>query len=768
MRISLERRKVRFPSRAGDRSGQPSSLWQVTRVAMVILRLFSALLLITVACALAGCGGSTFDVQNPPAPPQNNVSIAFQSTPPQSIPINGQASLSAVVSNDQSNAGVNWSLSCSNTGNCGTLSASHTSSGAAVTYTPPLSLIGNSQLVTIVAYATANQTANVSATISIAAFGSVLNGTYIFHVEGADSNLQPYQIAGMLALDGSTDSCAGFINSGQQTLNTVAAGSVTSVITGSSGSPCVPGPSYYFVNADGRGIIVLSLPDPANPAPGVLITETFSIVVLTSSKALISEVNSTSSAGTFSGTGTLELQDPSAAGVLPSGAYALVLAGSDPSPLPVGFGGVLNIAQSGAISGNNSLADMTNQDTFGGYDTLSCLPPYGPTGALAWSNSSSPSSVVTVSVSTNQVGSACFTSAIILTGYIVDSSHIRLIETDGTYFTSGLAMIQTGFPFTNESFAAPYVFSVIGSTNVIGTVPSSFTVAGVICPDGNGGLDTCTDSSGNPSGGYTDSVFLYSNATLPGGVNSLCSSAPCPSQLSAEIEATMTYQLDKFGIGRVSIPNIKLSPQLNPPEPLVPNMIFYLTGNALSPLVLFTGGNGKNYPALGVGIAYPQQEPATSLSFVNGQIYGLSFSQQPGTGEVDGTGQVTVTLNANSSGGTMTGLIDTDGPTYGNTASGSFACPQGQTVCPDPFGRFSNSTFDGMGEAFYMIDNNDSLFVETDLLSNFDSGGTPQVGLGYVSQRCDVTSATSCQTMATQSSMRRNRAKNRVNKSTEH
>ncbi len=733
--------------------------------------------LATMISALAACGGgSTFNVQNPPPPVQQQPSIAFQGTPPQSILVNTTASLTATVTNDPSNAGVNWLLSCANTGNCGALSALHTASGTAVTYTPPLSFAGNSQPVTIVAYAAAYQAANVNTSINVTAFGSVLNGTYVFQAQGSDSNLQPYQIAGVLTLDGSGDSCSGFVTSGQQTVNTVSVGSVMTSITGSSGTPCVPGPSSYFVGGDGRGIITLSLPDPADPTSGTTITETFSVVVLSSSKALIAEVNSTSSAGTFSSVGTLELQNPAAANVLPIGGYAFVASGTDSIPNPIAYGGVVNINSSGNFLGTNSLADETvqiiNQTTgLYGYVIKPCSPPNGPSGSMSWFDSSNPSSVVTFSLSTSQAaGGDCFNSALTFTGYIVDATHIRLIESDDTaasnfsgFLTSGVAIGQTGV-LTNASFKGPYVFDVVGITPANGVIPSSLTAVGVVCPDGVGGLTSCTDASGNPSGGYMDTLFFYDNVPLPGGVNSLCPAAPCPGQISAEISTAATYHIDGHGIGRVGTANLKPNPQPNATHPFNPNVVFYLTGNGTPPLVLLAGGASQSYPALGIGMAYPQQQPASALFFGNGELYGVSFTQQPGT-EVDGSGQMTSTLNQGSPGGILSGLVDeSNGAGFGNSLADSFACPQGASSCPDPFGRFSNSTFLGTGAAYYLIDDNSGFFVETDLNSNFEAGLTPQVALGYIAQRCDVTvtdptNPNYCQPAAAQSSSRKHALK---------
>ena len=53
----------------------------------------------------------------------------------QAISLNTATSLTAVVSDDPNNAGVDWSLLCQSNSNCGTLLPLHTASGAPASYT---------------------------------------------------------------------------------------------------------------------------------------------------------------------------------------------------------------------------------------------------------------------------------------------------------------------------------------------------------------------------------------------------------------------------------------------------------------------------------------------------------------------------------------------------------------------------------------------------------------------------------------------------------
>src|SRR5260221_7302911 len=153
---------------------------------------------------LAGCGSNTFNVQNPPPPPPPNITVAYQPAPAASILINAVTPLTAVVSHDSSNSGVDWSLTCSNVGNCGSLSSLHTDSGSPTTYTPPASLTGNNQRIDIVAFATPGHTKNVLAPINITGFGNNLMGTYVLQAQGVDANGGPnYSFTGAINSEGS-------------------------------------------------------------------------------------------------------------------------------------------------------------------------------------------------------------------------------------------------------------------------------------------------------------------------------------------------------------------------------------------------------------------------------------------------------------------------------------------------------------------------------------------------------------------------------------
>jgi hypothetical protein len=92
-----------------------------------------------------------------------------------SVAPKGTAVLNATVSNDFSNAGVDWSLTCGTAGACGSITA-HTASGAAATFAAP-SAVPSGNTVTITATSTSsNKSAGAAIATITAAQAGVVNG----------------------------------------------------------------------------------------------------------------------------------------------------------------------------------------------------------------------------------------------------------------------------------------------------------------------------------------------------------------------------------------------------------------------------------------------------------------------------------------------------------------------------------------------------------------------------------------------------------------
>lgn len=553
--------------------------------------------MLAAACIILGaCGGTNKNVQNPPAPATTPVSIAFQPAPPAVISLVATTPLTAVVSNDPTNSGVDWSLLCPSNGQCGSLFPLHTTSGAPVTYTPPPTISGNNQTVTIEAFATADHTKNVIAGLAVTGFAGSLKGTYVFATKGIDAN-GPFQLAGAITLDGN-----GGITAGEQTHSDFLR-SVTDTITGGS----------YNIGPDGRGTLSINTADSNIGQAGV---ENLSLVFLSNAKALIATLDNPSLQPSFeTSSGTLALQTATS---LPTGGYAFTVNGTDLSSQPMAIGGVLKIDSPGSISGAGSVTDQVSDQ-----QGVVTLVPNAPVSGTV----TTPDSLGSLKFNLTTPFSP---TAIQFTGYIVDAQHIQLIESDnngsatGFASTSGVAIGQggaTGTFTTDQSFAGAYVFALLGQD--LSALPTSLASVG----------EFSADSTGNLNSGFADEL-------LDG--------------LGVEISDsfTGTYTLDPTGTGRVDS-NISFTVSGAGPE-----LIFYLTGNGNPPLILdseVTHGslgiglanpqsgqpvsfNGKYGLSLTQGVG-PIENDATGQVSVNGTAdtlagvldTNLSFTPQPAT-----------------------------------------------------------------------------------------------------------------------------------------
>jgi len=639
------------------------------------------LLLALTISIFAGCGGSgTTNLQNPPAPASSSVSIAFQPAPAGSIALSSTTPLTAVVSNDPTNAGVDWSLLCSNGAACGTLVPLHTASGAPTTFSPPTVISGNNQTFTIEAFATADHSKNLVAPITVTGFAGNLKGTYVFQTRGVDLNGNnnsggPFQLAGVIVLDGN-----GNITSGEQTRNgpLVTAANPNGPIVTVSDS-IING--SYTIGPDGRGTITLNTADQNIGQLGV---ENFSLVFLSNSHELIATLdnpNLQTSGETSSG--TLDLQTSTAA---PLHGYAFAVSGIDINLSPMAVGGVLNISSPNTISSAGSIADQEDAVT-------GLFPNATVSGSVS---NPDPLGSVTFNLTT-----AFTPTPIQFTGYTVDATHIALIESDNAFgsgfgMTAGQAIGQgaaTGTFNSNSSFTGNYVFDLLGQD--FSGLSTSFASVGQF-----------TAGAGNLSG-YDDE--------FAGG-------------LLTEIgdSFTGTYTFDPAGTGRFDS-NITFATSGSGPE-----LIFYLTGNGNPPLILDAD---VNFLALGTGAAYPQAAPPLTL---NGP-YGLYLTQSSGGFESDGTAQVSV----NGPAGTLSGFLDlnlslppTQSPQPDQPLSGTFGAIPGTGRSA---GSLTNPLFHSAGTTpttltidFYLIDSSHGYFIETDsLTSGF-------LTLGYFGARTPV------------------------------
>src|SRR3984885_1034009 len=361
-------------------------------------------------------------------PPALAISVAFNPAAPTSLVVSATASLTAVVTNDSSNGGVKWTVTCGSSA-CGSFSPTSTASGTATTYTAP-STIPSPATGTVTATSVTDSTKTATATITIASAPIVLaNGTYVYHVSGEDST-GPYFIAGAFTV------LNGAITGGEQDFTDRSVGYPLNTLA----------PATSKLSMAGNNIQIVL--DTGNTNIGVSGVETLRGTRVSSSRYLISEFDTFAAAS-----GSLDLQTGTAA---PSGAYVFSIGGIDGQQdgLALAIGGVLSISGT-TISNTASVFDINLGGNIG-------------QGLLFSSGSATaPDSFgrLTFSLTPNSTGVAAF----VLTGYIVGPNRIQLVESQVDALNAdpgGTALAQTaptgGFTAAGVS-GATYVFSGTGN-----------------------------------------------------------------------------------------------------------------------------------------------------------------------------------------------------------------------------------------------------------------------------------------------------------------
>ncbi|MGA9304032.1 MAG: hypothetical protein WBW31_01385 [Candidatus Sulfotelmatobacter sp.] len=604
-------------------------------------------------------------------------SSSSHTTPPAAITVTVGAVPASVATNSANNisatttdtAGVTWSCSPAP---CGTFSPASTLTGANTSWTAPNVLSAG---VTLTATSVTTPSISNSSTAIAVTAATLADGTYVFSLAGEDANSN-YYVAGEITIAG------GLITAGEQDFNDVVHDRFDQINGTVNGS----GASTITTTADGNLqlslLTCLATPCTASNfdpiiGPGGNGTETLNGVILplsTTGRTFITEYDTSASAS-----GELDLQDLTGAGsATPAMGYAFVLNGYDPGGTadPEAVGGIINIDDIGgvlgSISGAGSILDVNDGGT----------PSAGQT--FAASTVSAPDALGRVIFTLN----TSIFSQVLLAGYIVDSSHIRLVETHDTYSgcLGGVAYSQganTGTFTTAASAAGTYVVGVQGF-------------------DTNGVLQAVSQLSLVAGAGVTGFVD-YNDLASSSGI-----SATSPDPVTAA-----GYTVDAFGAGDITIPAVTdATPTISY------NVQLYLDGNGHALAITMDTND------IVAGAGYTQGSGFAATSF-NG-AYGLDVTGADGSNvnELDGVGPVNVTSGAIAGTVDLNWLFST-GPTYAATAVNGTTVTTGAGASNGIFtgtitgvdvlaciigGSCSNDAF-----SYYLIDSaGDNIAIETD------------------------------------------------------
>jgi hypothetical protein len=414
--------------------------------------------------------------------------------------------------------------------------------------------------------------------------GPLADGNYVFSLAGTDNtDASPYYVAGAFTV------ARGVITGGEQDFVDVDFElSDTISAIGSS----------ITATADGNLTIVLATGDSNIGVDGVETLNGTILPLSTTDRTLITEFDA-------SATGSGEIDPQSTSGVAaatPTAGYAFGLNGIDGlagisgGGLPISMGGVINVDGPGTISGTGSIFDANDGGSGSTYAGLN----FANTSVV-----SAPDTFgrVTFTLDTNSVNFP----QIVLAGYIVDSTHVRLVETGDTYegALGGTALSQGA---NTGTFGTSSV--VAGNTYVVGLngldINGFFQTVAQVTPSG-------TTST---AGGFVDfNDLVISSATTAISPDPVTSSA---------------YAVDPTG--DVTITNLTDGTNAF-------NVQLYLDGNNNAMAITLDtldaiGGFGFQQPAAAVG--------AFTASNFNGgyglNVTGWDFNYD---GEFDAVGPIT-------------------------------------------------------------------------------------------------------------------------------
>jgi hypothetical protein len=597
---------------------------------------------VTITATLASDTTKTVSASITITPPQP-ITVAFVGVPPAFLQVSSIVQIAAKVTNDTSaNPQVKWTVTCGSSA-CGTFNPITTSSEGPTDYTAPTA-VPTGNVVTITATSVTDSTKSVSANVTITGTAATLaNGTYVFHLSGPVGPAANALAGVIVAQDGR-------ITGGEQDFSSYAVDqtaqqSLTFYDQNLTGT--------YTTTPDGNLQITINTNDANVGNSG---TETLNGVIVSPSRALLTELNG------VVGTGTLDLQSLPTPLVAPSGGYAFTTTGVDASGSPATIGGVINVDDlgmtSGTISGNGSVIDVNDDLVFN--DNLF---PGGQ--ALGASTVSTPDSFGRVKFQLAPGAGAKFVS-LLFVGYLVDSVYIRLVESSPDDFLGvmgGTALSQgtsTGTFSASSISGLTYVFGAEGEDSA-----GPLQVAGVFTANG---------------GGTVSGTLNWNDLTDKTTQNPLA--------------FTGSYAVD--ATGRATLSN------LTDGVTFTYQIVFYLTGTGTTNgegLVL-SAGDGQTFG----GRALPQTGTFSAATFSG--TYAMSALPSGALGPI--------TSVAGASTDSLTGFADfasgaTDYPVSGTLAAASTGIFTGTLTGLD---ASSNTTTDNF--TFYLADGTEGVMIETD------------------------------------------------------
>jgi hypothetical protein len=297
-----------------------------------------------------------------------------------------------------------------------------------------------------------------------------LKGQYAFSLTGVEAQNGAYSASiGSFNADGAGNITAGL----EDTLN-LSSGQAASQISFTGGS--------YTMQANGRGTITLQ---------GATTSLNLSIALQSASNGFAIQTDLAAATS-----GTIHLQNPGQFSVTALGApYVFAVSGiafTPKPPAPISIIGEFNANGGGTITAG--LMDTNNGN----------VVPSGPTTITPGTYAMDPSNGSTFGRGTMTFSGYTFAF------YVIDSTHIVLLEEDALGGSTGDAYVQSGpVPTQNSQFTGSFVYLINGSYTKVTQGPVA--IAARFTSDGSGNLNSITLDENN--NGNITHLSQASNAT---------------------------------------------------------------------------------------------------------------------------------------------------------------------------------------------------------------------------------------------------------------
>lgn len=328
-------------------------------------------------------------------------------------------------------------------------------------YTAPLTPpSGGSVTITAV-----NGASNGTATATIVFSNNSLNGAYAFSYSGSDQNAHALAVAGSFTANAVTSGITAledYMNPGS---------SILAQALSLSGT--------YQVNPDGSGSVTLQNPDTTTGMETWQFTLAGTNSGGVSQHALLVRFDNTAT-----GSGTIDLQNTSQLNSLSSisGNYVFRLSGVDASGYVLEQAGIFTVDGAGNIPLNSGEEDINDGEedfnaSVGGFTALL-------NGTYSLDSSHPGSGRGYVTLNTDIAGRAGAEFAL----YIVDGTHLKLIEIDDAAILSGdvyAAPSTAPGAYQLSSFTGHYAFTLTGADV---NSPNPYTQGGILIANGTGGI----------------------------------------------------------------------------------------------------------------------------------------------------------------------------------------------------------------------------------------------------------------------------------------